>query len=44
MLVFYKGDISKIKENFAPIDYSEDEINTMLDEQGGTENDSTDME
>ena len=44
VLVFYKGDISRIKENFAPIDYSEDEINTMLDEQGGTEDDSANME
>ena len=44
VLVFYKGDISKIKDNFAPIDYSEDDINTMLDEQGGIEDDSTNME
>ena len=44
VLVFYKGDINKIKDNFAPIDYSDDELNTMLEEQGGTENDCTDME
>ena len=37
VLVFYKGDTSKIKDNFQPIDYSEDEINTMLEEYGGDE-------
>lgn len=37
VLVFYKGDTSKIKDNFSPIDYSDDEINTMLEEQGGEE-------
>lgn len=37
VLVFYKGDTNKIKDNFQPIDYSEDEINTMLEEHGGVE-------
>lgn len=30
VLVFYKGDTSKIKENFPPIDYSKSELNELF--------------
>lgn len=45
VLVFYKGNPQVIKDNFIPIDLSEAEINKiLLDYEGGNEDDSTDME
>lgn len=37
VLVFYKGDPKNIKQNFAPVDFSDAEINDMLKEMGEEE-------
>lgn len=37
ILVFYKGNPKNIKQNFAPVDFSDAEINDMLEEMGEDE-------
>lgn len=37
VLVFYKGNPKNIKQNFPPVDFSDAEINDMLDEMGEDE-------